>query len=98
MDTLNANMHTESDPESLRHTIDIYSLYCDLRTHFNQYGFFFKGSSLSFASDVMQHIDLADGAVDDNVITDTADVRNCGGRSGARHVTPAAEKQSSIDS
>lgn len=96
MDSLNS----EHPPETLKHMIDVYSLYCDLRTHFSQYGFFFKGSSISFATDVMQHLNLAsdsanDGDSIDDTIADTTDIRNAR-VSGACVVAPA-EKHSNID-
>lgn len=96
MDSLNSE-HPPVPPETLKHMIDIYSLYCDLRTHFSQYGFFFKGSSISFATDVMQHLNLAsdstnDGDGIDDTIADTTTTRV----SGACVMSPA-EKHANID-
>lgn len=90
----------DHDPpnENLKHTIDIYSLYSDLRTHFSQYGFFYKGSSLSFASDVMYHLNLSDdsGSIDDSIVADTANIRNIG-VGGAACVATPVDKHANVD-
>lgn len=77
MDSLNDNYH-EPPNENLKHTIDIYTLYTDLSRYFSQYGFFHRGSSLSFASEVMHHLTLSDdsGSIDDSSVADTANIRN----------------------
>lgn len=100
MDSLNNNYH-EHPSENLKHTIDIYSLYSDLSKYFSQYGFFHKGSSLSFASDVMHHLVISDDSngtsIDESIVADTANIRNSS-VGGAADVSAAIEKEySNVD-